>query len=212
MRTPSTVVHPHPGAPAQTVIPPSATPVRVSRRGVLRLGFFTALATMLAGAGASIVNSLYPRGLAGFGGPVAVPAWRIPKPGDPPVQNVEGHFLLVNLAPDEGRHAADEAPSAGGLLALWWKCPHLGCTVPWRGDFVSPHDDDQRRGDFLCPCHGSTYTKAGVRFFGPAPRSMDTMEVEVTKTGIMVQTGKRRNGAIDNPQRAIPYTPERLTS
>ncbi len=203
MTLPSTALHPHP-AP-ETVAPSPAAPTRVSRRGILRLGFFTALATMLAGVGATIVNTLYPRGVTGFGGPVAVPASRIPKPGHPPVQNVEGHFLLVNLAPDEGRLASDDAPAAGGLLALWWKCPHLGCTVPWRGDVVSTHDDDGRRGNFVCPCHGSTYTRAGVRYFGPAPRSLDTMEIEVTKTGIIVQTGKRREGGEDNPRRAVPY-------
>ncbi|MBI5289395.1 MAG: Rieske 2Fe-2S domain-containing protein [Chloroflexi bacterium] len=162
---------------------------------------------MLSGIGATLLNSLYPRGVAGFGGPVAVLAAQIPKPGAPPVQNIEGHFLLVNLAPGEGRLASDETPAEGGLLALWWKCPHLGCTVPWRNDFVSPHDDGHRRGDFVCPCHGSTYTRAGVRIFGPAPRSLDTMEIELTKTGITVQTGKRREGSEDNPRRAIPYAP-----
>ena len=207
MTTPSTVVHPAPAIPSEAVVPAPLATTPVTRRRILRLGFFTALAAMLGGIGATVINTVYPRGVTGFGGPVAVPASQIPKPGAPPMQNVEGHFLLVNLAPDEGRLAADDAPTSGGLLALWWKCPHLGCTVPWRGDAVSPHDDDSRRGNFICPCHGSTYTKAGVRYFGPAPRSLDTMEIEVTKTGITVQTGKRRNGNADNPRRAIPFTP-----
>ena len=119
---------------------------------------------------------------------------------------VEPATVLVNLAPDEGRLASDQTPAAGGLLALWWKCPHLGCTVPWR-DQVHSEDPLGRRGNFICPCHGSTYTKAGVRYFGPAPRSLDTMEIELTKTGIVVQTGKRREGSEDNPRRAIPYAP-----
>jgi len=204
MSTSSTIVHPHSSVSPETAVAAPAVPARVSRRGILRVGFFAGIAAMLSGIGATLLNSLYPRGVAGFGGPVAVLAAQIPKPGAPPVQNIEGHFLLVNLGPDEGRLASDDAPAAGGLLALWWKCPHLGCTVPWR-DQVHAKDPLKRRGNFICPCHGSSYTKAGVRYFGPAPRSLDTMEIEVTKTGITVQTGKRRNGDTDNPRRAIPY-------
>jgi cytochrome b6-f complex iron-sulfur subunit len=117
----------------------------------------------------------------------------------------DGRFLLVNLAPDEGRISGDSAAAGGGLVALWWKCPHLGCTVPWRGDFTSPQDPERRRGWFVCPCHGSTYTKAGVRIHGPAPRSLDTMEVQVVEGGIVVQTGRRLKGGTDNPRRAVRW-------
>jgi cytochrome b6-f complex iron-sulfur subunit len=153
-----------------------------------------------------VLNSLYPRRIEPFGGPVVVPAQAIPKAADPPRQNFEGHFLLVHLAPGEGRIANDDASTDGGLLALWWKCPHLGCTVPWKGDFMSPYDALSRRGWFNCNCHGSTYTKAGVRVFGPATRSMDTMELTVNRDGsITVDTGKIRAGDSDNPRRAAPW-------
>jgi cytochrome b6-f complex iron-sulfur subunit len=182
--------------------------VPLSRRNVLKLGFWTAIGAAAVSAGVSFVNTLYPRVLEPFGGPVGVPASAVPKPGAPPLANFDGHFLLVNLAKGEGRAAGDETPAEGGLVALWWKCPHLGCTVPWRGDFVSPADPLGRRGWFACPCHGSTYTKAGVRIFGPAPRSMDTMQIDVNAKGqITVQTGKRTTGGPDNPQRAVPWTP-----
>ena len=60
------------------------------------------------------------------------------------------------------------------------------------------------KGWFRCPCHGSTYTKAGIRVFGPAPRSMDTMKIDVDGAGnIVVQTGVRQLGGPDNPKRAI---------
>src|SRR4029079_17719030 len=132
---------------------------------------------------ASVINSLYPRTVEPFGGPVVVPAAAVPLAGAAPVPNSEGHFLLVNLAADEGRIASDTAPTDGGLLALWWKCPHLGCTVPWKADYMSTQDPLRRRGWFNCNCHASTYTKAGVRVSGPAPRSMDTMEVAVARNG-----------------------------
>jgi cytochrome b6-f complex iron-sulfur subunit len=178
----------------------------VSRRNVLKLGFWTALGAALVSGGVGFLNTLYPRGVAGFGGPVTVLPVAIPKPGAPPLQNLEGHFLLVNLDKDEGRIADDATPTEGGLMALWWKCPHLGCTLPWRPDFVSPYDPLGRKGWFACNCHGSTYTKAGVRIYGPAPRSMDTMQIDVTSNGALtVETGKRREGGPDNPQRAIPW-------
>ena len=38
------------------------------------------------------------------------------KPGAPPLQDFEGHFLLVNLEKDEGRIADDATPAEGGLI------------------------------------------------------------------------------------------------
>ncbi len=180
----------------------------LSRRSVLKAGFWTSVGALLVSAGATIINGLYPRSVEPFGGPVAVPASMVPQPGAPPRQNFEGHFLLVNLKPNEGRIATDETPASGGLVALWWKCPHLGCTVPWKQDFITPKDALGRRGWFNCNCHGSTYTKAGVRVWGPASRSMDTMQLSVDPNGnVTVQTGKRTNGDLDNPQRAVPWPP-----
>jgi cytochrome b6-f complex iron-sulfur subunit len=175
----------------------------ISRRGMLRLAFWTSVAAASAGVVASIVNAVYPRGVTGFGGPVRVPSDRIPRPGDAPRPIVDGRFLLVNLAPGEGLADDGSASTPGGLLALYRKCPHLGCTVPWQADARAKNDD--RTGFFLCPCHQSTYTKAGVRVFGPAPRSMDTMLIEPTATGIIVQTGAITPGDAANPQRAIPW-------
>src|SRR4051812_24747907 len=113
------------------------SPRRFGRRRLLKIGFWASLGTLVAGALGGVVNSLYPRKIEPFGGPVVVPANAVPRVGDAPKPNFEGHFLVVNLAPDEGRIANDEAASDGGLLALWWKCPHLGCTVPWKQDFIS---------------------------------------------------------------------------
>ena len=112
----------------------------------------------------------------------------MPKPGADPVKIFDGKFYLVNLKPGEGGHGAIPGSEKGGLVALYQKCPHLGCTVPWRPDF----DFEGSKGWFRCPCHGSTYTKGGARVFGPAPRSMDTMLTSRSTAdgSVTVNTGK----------------------
>ncbi len=191
------------GGAAQPAVAASRAGTRVTRRRLLALGFWAGAGAALAGGAAALLNLLYPRKVEPFGGPVFVERGLIPRPGEPPRAVPEGHFLLTHLLPGEGRIAGDEAGSPGGVLALWWRCPHLGCTVPWKDSFVSPHDPLGRRGWFNCGCHGSTYTKAGVRVYGPAPRSMDTMRIEVHPGGIIVQTGERQEGGEDNPRRAV---------
>lgn len=179
----------------------AAVAADVSRRGFILGSFWTGLGVMLLGSVGIFLDFFYPRGVKGFGG--VVPAGKLADfpPGGDPKANPIGQFWLVNLDPEEDRPGGSGGGS--GLLALWRKCPHLGCSVPWRPGFN--FDDD--RGWFRCPCHGSTYTKAGVRVFGPAPRPMDTMKIEVDDAGnITVLTGQVTNGGEDNPQRAgAPY-------
>jgi cytochrome b6-f complex iron-sulfur subunit len=187
---------PH-GPPTAVVLPQRqpGTPI-ISRRRMLLVGFWASMGAMAAAAGACTLDLIYPTAVAGFGGKVSIPAAVVPKPGEK-VQISEGRFWLVNLTAEQG---------GPGLLALWWKCPHLGCTVPWKPTFVwpDPSTGALKSGWFRCPCHGSTYTDAGVRVFGPAPRSMDTMAISVSGNGdLTVNTGLRVNGAPDNPDRAI---------
>lgn len=49
------------------------------------------------------------------------------------------------------------------------KCPHLGCGVNWNGD----------SGQFDCPCHASSFSKAGEVLGGPAPRSLDRHKTRI---------------------------------
>lgn len=174
----------------------------ISRRFLILGGFWTGLALALIGILGWPLDFVYPRRVKGFGGPITVPRERIPPPGGEPVRIVEGKFWLLNLRPGVTPNG-EETP--GGLLALWQKCPHLGCTVPWRPDFVFAN----RKGWFRCPCHGSTYTKeGGIRVFGPAPRSMDRFPIEIQDNGnIVVQTGvaKAEKGSPDNPAHSVPY-------
>ena len=168
-----------------------------SRRNFIRASFWGGLGLALLGLVGSLLDFMYPRGIKGFGGPVAAGNIAEYPPGGDPVHFITGQFWLVNLDPNETRPGG--SGGGEGLLALWHKCPHLGCTVPWRSGFT--YDNDQ--GWYRCPCHGSTYTKSGIRVFGPAPRSMTTMKVDVDSAGnITVQTGDRTDGGPDNPQRA----------
>jgi cytochrome b6-f complex iron-sulfur subunit len=172
--------------------------LEATRRMFIRGSFWGGLGLALLGSTGFLLDFLYPRGVRGFGGPV--PAGNVSDfaRGAEPKHFPDGQFWLANLDPDETRPGG--SGGAAGLIALWHKCPHLGCTVPWRAAF----DYEGDKGWYRCPCHGSTYTKAGVRVFGPAPRSMDTMQIDVDASGnITVQTGTRTPGGANNPERAI---------
>lgn len=187
-----------PGGPATAVVERKmvpGTPV-VSRRRVLQGGFWVGVGAAVAATAAAGLDFVWPRGVTGFGGVVSVSAADVPAPGQK-VQIPIGRFWLVNLTEPQG---------GPGILALWWKCPHLGCTVPWRANFIwpDPTTGAPKQGWFRCPCHGSTYTDAGVRVYGPAPRSMDTMALTVASGGrLSVNTGAITPGGPDNPDRAV---------
>lgn len=174
----------------------------VARRSVLRAGFFGGMGLMTAVSAFATWNLLWPRKLTGFGGVFNVPKDKVPAAGADPLRVVEGKFFLVNLEPGAGVHGSFGEPGDGGIVALWQRCPHLGCTVPWRPTF----EFEGATGWFRCPCHGSTYTRAGIRVFGPAPRPLDTMAVTVNGDGsVSVDTGAITNGDVDNPKRAVAY-------
>lgn len=195
-----------------TVETPVAKPVprrRVLGRRVFLLGgFWTGVSALLVALVGSPLDFMWPRGVKGFGGPITVTPDRIPPAGGDPLRIVEGRFWLVNLEAGKTPNGED---TPGGVLALWQKCPHLGCTVPWRADF----EFQARKGWFRCPCHGSTYTReGGVIVFGPAPRPLDVFPIEVQEGGsLIVQTGRQYEGtgSPNNPARAVPIEPGNTT-
>lgn len=179
---------------------------KIARRSFLRVSVFAGLTLFIGSQIAGFLgffNKLKP---TGFGGVVNIATSRIPKAGEEPARISEAKVWLVNLQGAQGDVL--DAGGTGGLLALYWKCPHLGCTVPWSAGFNGGQVGFPGVvGWFRCPCHGSTYSRAGIRVFGPAPRPMDTMEVTVNGDGsINVNTGAITNGALDNPLRAVTYT------
>ncbi len=176
----------------------------ITRRIFILGGFWSAFGLLLVGLLGSPLDFMWIRKITGFGGPVPVSPDRIPAAGTDPVIINEGRFFLLNLEPGVTPNGEQ---TSGGLLALWRKCPHLGCTIPWRPDFVF----QGRKGWFRCPCHGSTYTKeGGIIVAGPAPRPMDVFPLEVQQDrSIVVQTGRafEGTGSPQNPTRATPYEP-----
>ena len=64
-------------------------------------------------------------------------------------------------------------------IALYQRCVHLGCTVPFRDDCES----------FKCPCHGSHYNVDGEYLDGPAPRSLDRFLLNLQGEDVSVNTG-----------------------
>lgn len=189
-----------------TVDTPVAKPVRtrplLTRRLFILGGFWSTLGLALVGLLGPSLDFSWPRKVAGATRKVFISADRVPRPGDEPVRIPEGRFFLVNLQTGVTPQG-EETP--GGLLALWQKCTHLGCTVPWRPDFTFLG----RTGWFRCPCHGSTFTKeGGILVSGPASRPMDRFPVEVREDGSVVVTAglsAAEKGSPDNPSKTIAY-------
>lgn len=178
---------------------------KIARRSFLRVSAFAGLTLTLGALTAGFLGFFNLRKPTGFGGVVNVASARVPKAGDDPVRISEGKFYISNLSGAQGDVLG--IGGTGGILALYWKCPHLGCTVPWRAEFAGATVGfPGLNGWFRCPCHGSTYSRAGVRVFGPAPRPMDTMAVTTNADGSLnVNTGAITFGGPDNPLRALTY-------
>jgi len=180
----------------------------ITRRIFILGGFWSAIGLLLVGLLGSPLDFMWIRKIRGFGGPIPVSPDRVPPAGGEPVRIFEGRFWLVNLLAGTTPNG-EETP--GGVIALWTKCPHLGCTVPWNAGF----NFRGRKGWFRCPCHNSTYTKeGGVIVFGPAPRPMDVFPIEVQDDlGLIVQTGRQFEftGSPKNPSRTVPLEPGNTT-
>lgn len=175
----------------------------VSRRKVLLIGFWAGVGALLLGIVSTILNSLYPRGITGFGTTITVGLVDALAPGRK-IHNLEAKAWLVRFDAEQARR--NPGAAEGNIIALYHKCPHLGCTVPYRPDFTrqDPRNGETYAGWFLCPCHGSTYSDAGVRVFGPAPRSLDSFDLKIDGGKMSVNTGKITLGTTSNASRSIP--------
>lgn len=65
-----------------------------------------------------------------------------------------------------------------GYLALFQKCPHLGCRVP----------ECKTSGLFECPCHGSKFTRFGEYVSGPSPRGLDRFASWIDQDELVIDT------------------------
>jgi cytochrome b6-f complex iron-sulfur subunit len=87
---------------------------------------------------------------------------------------------------DPGTDVSEDLPLPDrSVLALWRKCPHLGCQVP---------QVCEASQWFECLCHGSKYTVLGEKRDGPAPRGMDRFAVTVQDGAYVVVTSEVISG------------------
>ncbi len=137
----------------------------VSRRGFLRSLMWAsaglaALQTLLAG-----LAMFWPRRVEGFGSRIVAGRVEDFPPGS--VTRIRAGKFYISMF-------------EGEFIALYWRCTHLGCTVPWVPE----------EGRFHCPCHGSIFERTGQNIAGPAPRPMDFMQSTVSNGRIIVDTGR----------------------
>lgn len=106
----------------------------------------------------------------------AQPEWVRGLPYLPGVASI--YFVNVPAAMARVEGTGEEVLDPGAeVLALWRKCPHLGCIIP---QLCEASDW------FECLCHGSKYTVLGEKRDGPAPRGLDSFNVSVEGGGVYV--------------------------
>lgn len=69
----------------------------------------------------------------------------------------------------------------GEYFAYSRKCAHMGCSI----------DFNRRRGCLECPCHTGSYdAKTGFVIFGPPPRPLDSIVLQMRAGGEVWAVGK----------------------
>jgi cytochrome b6-f complex iron-sulfur subunit len=171
--------------------PPDPEALGVSRRQFFNRATVTLMSASIgAFSAASMVAFLWPTATGGFGQPVNIGKLDDIKQG---ISDGQGFFYAPAARTWVTAYPADALPKARavysenivagmeqGIVALYQKCPHLGCRVP---QCVSSQW-------FECPCHGSQYNQAGEKKAGPAPRGMDRFPMTFAGNGdVTVNTG-----------------------
>ncbi|HVL52478.1 MAG TPA: Rieske 2Fe-2S domain-containing protein [Actinomycetota bacterium] len=166
----------------------------VGRRKFLLRGVGFASLAFLGQFALASIDFLYPRLRGGFGSRISIGSEsdlraEISATREP-VFIPDGRFYL-SIYEGDAEEAA-EIPAyrsanvdGAGLMALYRKCVHLGCSVPW----CPPAKW------FECPCHGSKYSINGEYRDGPAPRGLDLFRVEIENGEVFVDTATIIAGA-----------------
>ena len=187
-----------PGRPPAPYVPPDPETIGVSRRQFFNRTIVMLMGLSLSGFGVACIAFLWPQGASGFGAKIKVGLvsdllteiransgflykpqgrmWLTEYPNGA-VEKAVATYTPGELA---GMTAGQQLGLDGGIVALYQKCPHLGCRVP--SCLTSQW--------FECPCHGSKYNQVGEKRGGPAPRGMDRFAVEIGADGsFTVDTG-----------------------
>ena len=180
----------------QVIVEASPEEVGVTRRQFFNRSLAAMSVAWFGIMGIEILAFLWPKITGGFGSDVDAgsAADLVPEMTDTaglitPAFIPDARAYVVPAPAETSEQFADNDVVAGGLMALYQRCVHLGCRVPWC-------DDSQ---GFECPCHGSKYNSIGEYFAGPAPRNLDRFAVHVTEEGRLII----RTGSIVETPRAI---------
>jgi cytochrome b6-f complex iron-sulfur subunit len=169
-------------------VPVDEEELGITRRQFFNRGILTGLGIFAAGMGAAMLGFLWPSSAGGFGAKIDVGSEDDAKAEFDkklPFYNAGAKTYIVPYPKDDVSQAEavyDPRIVAGmekGYVALYQKCVHLGCRVPWC----------ETSQWFECPCHGSKYNRVGEKRGGPAPRGLDRFPLEVSGGQITVDTG-----------------------
>lgn len=149
----------------------------VTRRQFLSRAWWAVAGLLAVETAGGLVASLWPRLKAGsFGTKISVAS--VEEARAMPVGTVtyftEQRFYLSRVE--------------SGFLALYRKCTHVGCVVPWRDEDPS-EDDLAAKGRFNCPCHGGIFDRYGVVHGGPPTRPLDIFPIATDEGELVVDTG-----------------------
>ena len=179
---------PEPAAPRAPVRyePVDEEELGVDRRMFLNRGILAVSGLGLGAFGVAALTFLWPSAAGGSSNKVTVGSEADAKAAFDnkiPFYNAAAKTYIVAY-PKEDLPKAKKIPAyapiiAGmeaGYVALYQRCVHLGCRVPWC----------QSSQWFECPCHGSKYNRVGEKRGGPAPRGLDRFVLEVSGGNIVV--------------------------
>jgi len=125
-----------------------------------------------------VVKYLEPQQTEGFGGVFTLGSLE-EFPPDSVTHVRQGRFYVV--------HNGD------GLLAIYQRCTHLGCLVPWQ----------EEQGEFACPCHAGRYNLEGEVLSGPPPKPLSLFKLEVVEGALIVDTSQVINRDRYAPAQAV---------
>lgn len=178
----------------------------VTRRQFFNRGILGIFGLFLAQFGLASLAFMWPRLKAGgFGSKVnagkvddLLLAATAPDGRPQPVFVSSAQAYIIPFQGEQAGSSFDGLPVvAGGLMALWQRCVHLGCRVPECASSLG----------FECPCHGSKYNLHGEYEDGPAPRNLDRFVVSVddannliVDTGTVIETSRSSVKTIEYPQ------------
>jgi cytochrome b6-f complex iron-sulfur subunit len=170
-------------------VPPDAETIGITRRQFFNRSIVTTFALGLSTFSAGMLAFLWPSNSGGFGSKINVGSLDEIKANiddnDGFAYYPEGRMWITRF-PEEALSKAKAVYSPpeltgmeNGVIALYQKCPHLGCRVP----------ECATSKWFECGCHGSQYNQVGEKKGGPAPRGMDRFAMEVSGNRLTVDTG-----------------------